>query len=587
MPPRMTTRSASRSTDAPQGGRTGGRTSIGCGRTREPTGRVGGRTGDQDCQRGDQGNRANGGVDEFPDFSTVISQQLQLFIKEFLARNLKDYDGKGGAIAYTYWTKKMESVQDMSGCGVNMTWEDFKALMREELCPKNNMQKLETEFWCYAMIEAGYVAYTERFHELPRLVPHLVTLENKRIESAVLKAGMLTDEAIWNGSLKKNTEKRGNNRESCRDGNASYDNKRSRTRRAFASTTNPDCWTGPTMVNLLNARNTKTAHEACYECGGQGHENNANQAHGRAFVMGAEEARQDPNIMTRTFTLNNHYATTLFYSGVDYNFVSTTFIHLLDIEHSNLGFSYEIEIASEQLVEINKVIRCCKLDIEGQTFDIDLTPFRHESFDVIVAKSPYRLAPSEMEELSSQLKELQDKDDILIYSKTKEEYEMHLGRARCMIGGEEQEREFQTLKDKLCNAPILALLDGPEDFMVYYDASCKDLGCVLMQRGKVIAYAFRQLKIHEKNYTTHDLELGTVVFALKIWRHYLYGMKSVIYTNHKSLQHIFNQKELNMRQRRWIELFSDYDYEIRYHPGKANVVANTLSRKERIKPKRV
>ncbi|GJS08962.1 reverse transcriptase domain-containing protein [Tanacetum coccineum] len=107
------------------------------------------------------------------------------------------------------------------------------------------------------------------------------------------------------------------------------------------------------------------------------------------------------------------------------------------------------------------------------------------------------------------------------------------------------------------------------------------LDYVLMQRGKVIAYASRQLKIHEENYTTHDLELGAVVFALKIWRHYLYGTKSVIYTDHKSLQHIFSQKELNMRQRRWIELFSDYDCEIRYHPGKANVVADALSRKER------
>ncbi|GJZ76118.1 putative reverse transcriptase domain-containing protein [Tanacetum coccineum] len=148
--------------------------------------------------------------------------------------------------------------------------------------------------------------------------------------------------------------------------------------------------------------------------------------------------------------------------------------------------------------------------------------------------------------------------------------------------GEEQENVFQTLKDKLCNAPFLALPDGPEDFVVYFDAFGLGLGCVLMQINKVIAYASRQLKIHEKNYTTHDLELGAVVFALKIWRHYLYGIKSVIYTDHKSLQHIFSQKELNMRQRRSIELFSDYDCEIRYHPGKANVVADALSRKERV-----
>ncbi|GKE29489.1 putative reverse transcriptase domain-containing protein [Tanacetum coccineum] len=138
------------------------------------------------------------------------------------------------------------------------------------------------------------------------------------------------------------------------------------------------------------------------------------------------------------------------------------------------------------------------------------------------------------------------------------------------------------MKDKLCNVPVLALPDGPKDFMVYCDASGIGLGCVLMQRGKVIAYASRQLKIHEKNYTTHDLELGAVVFALKMCRHYLPRKMRVIYTDHKSLQHIFSQKELNMRQHRWIELFSDYDYEICYHPGKANVVADALSRKERV-----
>ncbi|GKB94723.1 putative reverse transcriptase domain-containing protein [Tanacetum coccineum] len=133
-------------------------------------------------------------------------------------------------------------------------------------------------------------------------------------------------------------------------------------------------------------------------------------------------------------------------------------------------------------------------------------------------------------------------------------------------------------------APILALPEGSEDFIAYCDASKKGLGAVLMQREKVISYASRQLKIHEKNYTTHDLELGAVVFALKIWRHYLYG---TVFTDHKSLQHILDQKELNMRQRRWLELLSDYDCDIRYHPGKANVVADALSRKEREPPLRV
>ncbi|GJX71852.1 putative reverse transcriptase domain-containing protein [Tanacetum coccineum] len=155
------------------------------------------------------------------------------------------------------------------------------------------------------------------------------------------------------------------------------------------------------------------------------------------------------------------------------------------------------------------------------------------------------------------------------------------------VWGDKQEAAFQLLKQKLCRTPILALPEGSEDFIAYCDASKKGLGTVLMQREKVIAYASRQLKIHEKNYTTHDLELGAVVFALKIWRHYLYGTKCTVFTDHKSLQHILNQKELNMRQRRWLELLSDYDCEIRYHPGKANVVADALSRKERDQPLRV
>ncbi|GJR97775.1 putative reverse transcriptase domain-containing protein [Tanacetum coccineum] len=168
-------------------------------------------------------------------------------------------------------------------------------------------------------------------------------------------------------------------------------------------------------------------------------------------------------------------------------------------------------------------------------------------------------------------------DDILIYSKSKKEHEEQLKLileflkkeelyakfSKCefwLSKGEKEETDFQMLKQKLCSAPILALPEGSEKFMVYCDASHKGLGAVLMQREKVIAYVSRQLKIHEKNYTTHDLELGVVVFALKMWRHYMYGTKCVVFTDHKSLQHILDQKELNMRQRRWLELLSNYDF---------------------------
>ncbi|GKA92189.1 putative reverse transcriptase domain-containing protein [Tanacetum coccineum] len=212
-------------------------------------------------------------------------------------------------------------------------------------------------------------------------------------------------------------------------------------------------------------------------------------------------------------------------------------------------------------------------------------------------------------------------DDILIYSKNKKEHKEHLKAILELLKKEEFQgihmdpAKIESIKDwaspktpteirqflglagyyqrfiegfsKIANAPILALPEGSEDFIVYCDASIKGLGAVLMQREKVIAYASRQLKIHEKNYTTHDLELGAVVFALKIWRHYLYGTKCTVFTNHKSLQHILDQKELNMRQRYWLDLLSDYDLETRYHPGKANVVADALSRKEQNKPLRV
>jgi hypothetical protein len=137
---------------------------------------------------------------------------------------------------------------------------------------------------------------------------------------------------------------------------------------------------------------------------------------------------------------------------------------------------------------------------------------------------------------------------------------------------------FQTLKDKLTSAPVLAPPDTRKDFVIYCDASRQGLGCVLMQERKVIAYGSRQLRPHEENYPVHDLELVAVIYALKLWRHYLLGNRCEIYTDHQSLKYLFTQPDLNLRQQRWMEAISDYNLGISYTPGKTNVMADALSR---------
>ncbi|GJR09868.1 putative reverse transcriptase domain-containing protein [Tanacetum coccineum] len=579
----------------------------------------------------------------------------------------------------------MENVQDMSGCSNDQKVKYTAGSFVGKALTCHKMQKLESELWNHAMVGAGHAAYTDRFHELARMV---AGTEPKTAQKTVQISGALTDEAVRNGSIKK-VKKRGNVGETSKDKNGRDDNKRTRTGNVFATTVNPvgrenmgtwskcttcnsyhapggpcrtcfncnrpghlakDCRGVPRNVNPVNARNPTV--RACYECGstdhvrsacprlnraqepegnrpnqvaanngGQGRGNQGNQARGRAFILEIEGHVFDIDLIPF-----GHWSFDVII-GMDWlsKYKAEIICHK-KVVRIPLSDGKVLRVSGERLEEKARFLLGFKKPEEIVV--IELIP---EAMPI--SKSPYRLAPFELEELSGQLKELKDKgfiqpsslpwgapvlfmkkkdgsirmcidyresnkltvknryplpktDDLFdqlqgsqffskidsrgacrtlrlvlehAYKKEKlyakfSKCELWLREVQILghvindngIHGEEQELAFQTLKDKLCNTPILSLPDRPEDFVVYCDASGIGLGCLLMQRGKVIAYASRQLKIHEKNYTTHDLELGAVMFALKIWRHYLHGIKSVIYTDHKSLQHIFSQKELEI-----------------------------------------
>ncbi|GJR24391.1 putative reverse transcriptase domain-containing protein [Tanacetum coccineum] len=415
---------------------------------------------------------------------------------------------------------------------------------------------------------------------------------------------------------------------------------------------------------------------AMRECLKLENNNHGNQVRGgnalaKVYVVGHAGTNLVSNVMTGTFLLNNRYTSILFDTGADSSFMSTAFSTQINITPTALDHHYDIKLADGRIIGLNTIVRGCTLNILNHPFNIDLMPVELGSFDAIIgmdwldlpglpstrqvefqidlihgaapiARAPYRLAPSEMKELSEKLKELSDKGFIrpssspwgasVLFIKKKDgsfrmciDYQVlnkltmknhyplpriddlfdqlqgsnipkvqFLDHVIDSQGIHVEPAKIKSIKDwespktpieirqflGLAGALILALLEGSRDFIVYCDASHKGLGAVFLQREKVIYYASRQLRIHEKNYTTHDLELGSVVFSLKLWRHYLYGTKCTVFTDYKSIQHILNQKELNIRQHRWLKLLSDYYCEIRSYPGKANVVADALSRKE-------
>ncbi|KAI3744341.1 hypothetical protein L1987_57420 [Smallanthus sonchifolius] len=368
---------------------------------------------------------------------------------------------------------------------------------------------------------------------------------------------------------------------------------------------------------------------------------------GRAFQITIEEAKDVPDVVSGTFLLNSLPTCVLFDTGASKSFISLKFVNSGNFNRKEEYFvdlipmpmqEFDVIIGMDWLSSHAATIICNQnivqfttptgKEVKVREKDVCKTTLitRYGQYEFVVMPFGVTNAPTVFMDLMNRVcRPMLDKfvivfiDDILIYSKNEEEHAQYLREVLSTLRKEKLYAKFSKCAFWLREVQFLGhvvnaedisvdsakveavmkwsppknpsevrtLPEGVEDFVVYSDASKLGLGCVLMQRGKVIAYASRQLKTHEANYPTHDLELAAVVFALKIWRHYLYGTKCTIYTDHKSLKYFLDEKDLNMRQRRWLELVKDYDCEILYHPGKANVVANALSRKEEHHPIRV
>ncbi|GJY15812.1 putative reverse transcriptase domain-containing protein [Tanacetum coccineum] len=521
--------------------------------------------------------------------------------KEFIGCQPFYFNGTEGAIGLIRWFERTESVFSRSRCaeenkvtfttgtltddalswwnayvqsiGVDqanqITWTELKRLLTNKYCPRTKVKKMEDELYNLTVKGNDLKTYVRRFQELVVLCPNMIPNTEKLLEAFI-------------GGLPRSIER-----------NVTASRPQTLEEAINIAQRLMD-QVGHLTRNCQNKRPATGSNQLpviviCHACGEKGNYTNQCQktninAQGRAYMLRDRNTHQDPNVVTDTF--------------------------------------YDIEMADGNLVSTNTVIQGCTLTLLNQPFEIDLMPIKLGSFDVVIGmdwlsknhakilcdeKVVHILINSETLIIRVFI------DDILIYSRNEEEHANHLRIIIELLKKEKLYAKFSKcdfwihivqflghlidsqglhvdpakIKAKLCEAPILALLKGNDNFVVYCDASHQGIGALLMQREKVIAYASRQLKPNEENYTTHDLELGAVVFALKIWRHYLYRTKCTVFTDHKSLQHILNPKELNIRQRRWLELLAYYDCEIRYHPGKANVVADALSRKKQIKPLRV
>nr|GEY57903.1 putative reverse transcriptase domain-containing protein [Tanacetum cinerariifolium] len=506
----------------------------------------------------------------------------------------------------------------------NSTNEDGS---QNKYCPQEEVKKLEIEIWNLKVKGNDVPTYTNHFQELTLICTKFVANENEKIDKYIsglsdsnygnVKSSKpkTMDETIeltndlMDQKLRTYTERSDNKKRLMIRPEATMDinNNPSRSRMSPRSI----IWgreRGNHMMDLcLSEQSTNVITMARVI---RSATNATRNAQGWVYAVGNVEKNgnapmnPDSNVVTGTFLLNNRYASILFDTGADRSFISTAFSSLIFLAQISAKKG-EDKPGGKQLKDV-PIVR----------------DFPEVFLKDLPARTPYRLAPSEMKELSEQLQELYDKGFIrpssspwgasVLFVKKKD------GSFRMCIDYRELNKltvknryplpRIDDIFDQLQGSSIYSKIDlrsGYHQLRVreqdtpktafrtrygHYEFQVMPIGLtdapavfmdLMNRREKVIAYASQQLKIHEKNYTTHDLELGSVVFALKIWRHYLYGTKCTVFTGHKSLQHILDQKELNIRQRRWLELPSDYDCDIRYHPGKANILEAQI---EALKP---
>nr|GEX01428.1 putative reverse transcriptase domain-containing protein [Tanacetum cinerariifolium] len=406
-----------------------------------------------------------------------------------------------------------------------LSWDEFMKLLIKKYCPRTEIQKMEDEFYHLTVKGNDLKTYVRRFQELATLCPTMVSDSEKMMEAFIR-------------GLPQSIE-----------GNV--------------TTSKPQ--TLEEAINIAQRLMDQVTKNTPVQ---------VSSDHKRKF----DDRRTFNNNNYRNTTTTNHYNN----HQPQQNKRQETFRSYVATPTENSG-SFDVVIGMDLLSKYHAKIICDEkvvhIPINGETLIIrgDRSYHQLRVRDEDIPKTAFRTSqrlhvdPAKIEEVKNWASPITPteirqflglanyyRSFIKYFSKiAKSLTELTQKNKKC-IWGEDQEIAFQLLKQKLCEAPILALPEGNDDFVLYYDASHQGLGAVLMEREKVIAYASGQLKPNEENYTTHDLELGAV--------------------------HILDQKELNTRQRRWLELLADYDCEIRYHPGKENVMADALSRKEQIKP---